>query len=90
MKKLMLITLSSAALLSLAACATPDAAKPADGTTTAAATEKPKMFCEREGTTGSMLTKKQCSPVPTEADRARLANELQGIVRSTGSQPGGK
>lgn len=89
MKKLMLITLSSAALLSLAACATPDAAKPADGTTTAAA-EQPKIFCEREGSTGSMLTKKHCGPVPTEADRARLANELQNIVRPTAAQPAGK
>lgn len=88
MKKLTLIALAGGALLSLVACSTPDPAKPADGTTTAAA--EAKIYCDREAPTGSMLTKKQCGPVQSEAERARLTTELQNIRRSTGSQPGGK
>ncbi|MBO9684990.1 hypothetical protein [Roseateles chitosanitabidus] len=90
MKKLYILALAAGALLSLGACSTPDAAKTnADGTKTAS-TDGPKVVCSREASTGSLLAKRQCNEVPTEAERARMAADMQNIIRSTGSQPGGK
>jgi hypothetical protein len=63
----------------LAACAAPDTDK-----ASAAKAES----CEREARTGSMLGRKQCGPALSEAERARLASELQTQIRPTASNPG--
>lgn len=64
----------------LTACAAPDADK--------APTAKAEV-CEREAQTGSMLGRRQCGPALSEAERARLAAELQSQVRPTATNPGG-
>ncbi|WP_431258313.1 hypothetical protein ACQ86G_27955 [Roseateles chitinivorans] len=65
----------------LAACAAPDTAKAPPATAKAE-------VCEREAQTGSMLGRRQCGPALSEAERARLAAELQTQVRPTASNPG--
>ncbi|ANH66741.1 hypothetical protein [Mitsuaria sp. 7] len=65
----------------LTACAAPDTDK--------ASTAKAET-CERdrEVKTGSMLGRKQCGPALSEAERARMASELQTQIRPTASNPG--
>lgn len=73
---------AAAPLLALAACASDGVT--AQTTQTAQAETAPKLVCEREQRTGSMLGKRECAPAMTDEDRRRLSTEVGNMVKPRG------
>ena len=75
----------AAPLLALTACASDGVT--ATGTQTASAQGEtgPKMVCEREQRTGSMLGKRECAPALSEDEKRRLSSEVGNMVKPRGT-----